>query len=58
MRSKLTVAKLKEILDQYDDESIVKVFDRANVELTFIDKIVSKMEGDSKYPDVIFEIQE
>ena len=58
MRSKLTVGKLKEILDQYDDESLVKVFDKSHFELTFIDKIVSKLEGEANYPDVIFEIKE
>ena len=55
---KLTVGKLKEILDQYDDNSLVKVFDKSHFDLVFIDKIVSKPDPEETYPDVIFEICE
>ncbi len=58
MRSKLTVGKLIAILDQYDHESLVKVFDKTHFDLVFIDNIVAKPEQDSAYPDVIFEIRE
>jgi hypothetical protein len=55
---RLTVGKLKEVLDQYADESLVKVFDKTHFDLVFIDKIVSKLDEDQAYPDVIFEIRE
>jgi len=58
MKSKLTVGKLIAILDQYDHESLVKVFDKTHFDLVFIDNIVSKLDEDAAYPDVIFEIRE
>jgi hypothetical protein len=58
MKSKLTVGKLIDILGQYDEESIIKVFDKTHYDLVFIDNIVSKPDEDRAYPDVIFEIKE
>lgn len=55
---RLTVGKLREVLDQYADESLVKVFDKTHFDLVFIDKIISKPDEDQAYPDVIFEIRE
>lgn len=55
---RLTVGKLKEILDQYDDESLVKVFDKTHFDLVFIEKIISKLDEANQFPDVIFEIRE
>ena len=58
MRSKFTVGKLIDILGQYDEHSTVKVFDKTHFDLVFIDNIVTKLEEDRAYPDVIFEIRE
>jgi hypothetical protein len=56
--SHMTVGKLISALQQYEPESLVKVYDETYFDLMFIDKIVTKLDPDSKYPDVIFEIKE
>jgi hypothetical protein len=58
MKSHLNVGKLIEILSQYDERSLVKVLDKTYFELVFIDKIDTKVNPDSDYPDVIMEIKE
>lgn len=58
MKAKLTVGKLIDILGQYDEDSLVKVFDKTHFDLVFIDNIISKPDEDSLCPDVIFEIKE
>lgn len=57
MKKPLTVGKLKEILDQYDDNSLVKVYDSTFFDLVFVDKIFKKDDG-GEFPDVIFQIKE
>ena len=54
----LNVGKLREILEEYEPSSLVKVYDTTSHELVFIDNIVTKSDPDNEYPDVVFEIGE
>jgi hypothetical protein len=54
----LTVGKLITMLEQYEPESLVKVYDETCFDLMFIDKIATKVDPDNKHPDVIFEVKE
>jgi len=52
----MRVAKLIDILDAYDPQAFVKVFDSAFKELSHIDKVFDKPSEDGN--DVILQIKE
>ena len=52
----ISVAKLMDILDAYDPQSFVKVFDPEFKELSHIDKVFDKPSQDGM--DVILQIKE